>query len=109
MTAAPPLFVAPGELEWIKSLGALRYDVVRGDLPSLRASGGDFTQATDLCLAENRGTTDLPNADTPASGEAFWYLVRGTTVADNLTYDAPGSSQIGARDAEIDQALASCN
>ena len=110
MTPKPPLYMSHDRLKWLAALGAVRYDVVRGDLAALRDSGGDFTVATDGCIAENFGGTALSHTDDdPPSGSGFWYLVRGVPALGNLTYDAPGDSQVGLRDAEIDASPVSCN
>jgi hypothetical protein len=110
MTPDPPLYMSDDQLQWLAALNAIRYDVVRGDLAALRGSGGDFTVATDGCIAENLGATALSHTgDTPPSGSGFWYLVRGVAAAGNLSYDAPGDSQVGLRDAEIDASPVSCN
>ena len=80
---------------------ASAYDVVTGDLASLRASGGDFAQSTDACLASGFAGTSLPYEGNPAAGEGTWFLVRGVNCAGNGTYDSGAPSQTGARDAEI--------
>ncbi len=112
MTPDPPLFMSDDQLLWLAALDAIRYDVVRGDLAALHGSGGDFTVATEDCMVENLGTTVLTHTDSnPPPGSAFWYLVRGVAPMPlgNLTYDAPGDSQVGLRDAEINASPDSCN
>ena len=110
MAGLMAMFSGDDQLQWLAALNAIRYDVVRGNLAVLRGSGGDFTVATDGCIAENLGATALSHTgDNPPSGSGFWYLVRGVATAGNLTYDAPGNSQVGLRDAEIDASPVSCN
>jgi len=110
VTPEPPLFLSANQLQWLTALDAIRYDVVRGDLATLHGSGGDFSVATEACIAENLGATELDHAgEIPAPGDAFWYLVRGVTTAGALTYNSPGHSQVGLRDAEIDASPFSCN
>lgn len=104
----PPLFMSRGRLEWLASLNATSYDVVRGDLGTLHATGGDFTAATVECLANNTTATQLDHAVDPAAGGGFWFLVRGVGAGGPMTWDDPGYSQVGSRDAEINAALMSC-
>lgn len=109
MGVEPPLFVSRAALSWLTGLDAQRYDVVRGDLGLLLSNGGDFTEATEECLANDRQSTQLPYSIDPVPGVGHWFLVRGvTSTGDNLTYDSPGCSQVGLRDDEIDAALDSC-
>lgn len=104
----PPLFVGRSQLEWLTSLGATSYDVVRGDLGILHATGGNFTLATVECLANNATDTRLPYTTAPAAGQGYWFLVRGVSGGGPLTWDEPGGSQVGSRDAEINAASATC-
>lgn len=108
LVAQPPLFVSHGRLDWLVSLNATSYDIVRGDLGTLHATGGDFTAATLECLANNLAATQLSHAVDPAPGNGFWFLVRGVGTGGPMTWDEPGSSQAGSRDAEINAALMSC-
>ncbi|MCP3981471.1 MAG: discoidin domain-containing protein [bacterium] len=89
------------ELSWGSIAGATGYDIVEGDLTTLRSSGGDFSQATDVCLSNHRTTRSLSHADTPTSGEGIWYLVRGENCAGKGSHDSDGAGQDGLRDAEI--------
>ena len=81
--------------------GAAAYDLVRGDLALLRASGGDFAQAGLQCMADNHGATSLAYSDTPPAGAGFWFLVRGDSGAQVKTWDSFAMSQVGLRDDEI--------
>ena len=110
LTSIPPLYASATEFEWLSALGAVRYDVVRGDLEALLATGGDFTAATDDCAAENSSAAAIDHtADVPLVGSGYWYVVRGVSATGNLTYDEPGTSQVGLRDAEINASPVSCN
>ena len=110
MGEEPPLYLSAAGLEWLAALGADRYDVVRGDLATLRVSGGDFTAATEACVGEDLVSLELPFAGSdPDPDQAFWYVVRGANDSENLTYDAPGDTQVGSRDAEIDASPVSCS
>ena len=97
----PPLFVRRDALSWLTALNAMSYDVVRGDLGTLRSTGGDFTLAVDTCLANNATGTELPYTEDPPAGAGDFFVVRGNAPGGPLTYNEPGSSQVGSRDAEI--------
>jgi hypothetical protein len=96
-------------LSWTSQSGALRYDVVSGDLEILRSSGGDFVAATGQCLADNLADTSLPYTDEPTvPGEGFWFLVRAVGLTGNGTYDTGEPGQIESRDAELETAPLGC-
>jgi spore coat protein A len=90
-------------LSWTAQPGALGYDVVRGDLGELRASGGNFalSTVTDRCMASFTGGTTMNDATPLAPGEGFWYLVRSNEGAGNATYDSGSPFQVDYRDDEI--------
>jgi hypothetical protein len=70
------------------------YDIVRGDVGALRASGGDFSTATAECLADNHAGTTFPYVATPSPGAASWFLVRRVITGGSGTYlGRPGSDQ----------------
>jgi len=104
----PPLFVDRGQLVWLASLNATSYDVVRGDLGTLHATGGNFSLATLECLANNLADTKLAYTALPAPGQGDWFLVRGVGAGGPMTWDEPGTSQVGARDGEINAAPPTC-
>ena len=108
LVVQPPLFITRGQLEWMASVGATTYDVVRGDLGMLRSTGGNFSIATAECLANNLADTRLAHAVAPAAGEGHWFLVRGVGPGGQMTWDEPGTSQVGSRDAGINSAAAAC-
>ena len=108
----PSLLVGPGaagaaHLSWSPVAGASVYDVVRGSVTDLRATGGDFTSATHDCLADNTPATSLDDPAVPAATEAFWYLVRALSCAAG-SYDSGAPSQVGSRDAEIAASPGAC-
>jgi hypothetical protein len=82
-------------LSWPSVPAALTYDVLRGRLPLLVASGGDFSVATDLCLIDNVELTSWAAPDVPAPGDGYWYLVRAANCAGVSSYDAGESEQSG--------------
>jgi len=88
-------------LTWTDISDSLSYDLIRGELGVLRASGGDFSAATTECLADNHPTTSLSYSPDPASQQGFWFLVRQVTAVAAGTYDSGGPAQIEARDAEV--------
>ncbi len=95
-------------MSWTAVSGAFKHDVVRGDVATLLATAGDFTSATNVCMGDEiPGTSTLEQA-TPAPGEAWWYLVRGSNCAGNGTYDSGVPGQQGSRDSEIDAAGGAC-
>jgi hypothetical protein len=73
------------------------YDLVRGDLASLRASEGDFALATIECLANNVTTARFDAVPAPPSGEGSWVLVR----PDQGSYDSESFRQVAGRDPGI--------
>jgi len=90
-------------LNWESQPGALGYDVVRGDLRALRASGGNFalSTVTDRCMASFTGNTTMNDGAPIAPGQVYWYLVRANETAGNATYDSSSASQVDRRDDEI--------
>ena len=104
----PILFVERERLSWTGLSVATGYDVVRGDLQTLRGSQGDFTAATDECLIEDSTLTSIDYTTAPTVGQGFWFLVRGVDGIGGLTYDTLEASQIETRDEEIDQAGNAC-
>jgi cysteine-rich repeat protein len=94
------LRVEKTRLWWGSLGGAAGYDVVRGDLGTLRSTAGDYADptTTQICLANDRVDTFWVHDEAPAPGQGVWYLVRGTPGG---TYDDGSPSQSGTRDAEI--------
>jgi len=94
-------------LNWTSPPGSGWYDVVRGKLSTLRSTGGDFTLATEACVADNTTPTALIFSGDPPADDGFWFLVRADNCKGPGQYDS-GPAQIGDRDAEIDAAAAGC-
>ena len=89
-------------------VGVPEYDLVRGVVSTLKASG--FTAATEECLADNTtATSTIHTAADPPLGEAFWYTVRVVLPSGPHTYDSSGEAQAGARDPGIDASSDSCS
>lgn len=108
LEAAPSLYFDAGQLVWLASLNATRYDAVRGSLSSLRATHGDFAAATLECLASDLTTTHLPYSPAPDPGDGFWFLVRGDAAGGPSTWNSAAASQVASRDAGINAASAGC-
>src|SRR5437899_4447637 len=70
--------------------GATAYDVVMGDAGILDSTGGDFTQATLRCLANDWTSTSFLDTHLPSSGQILWYLVRPVNCGGHGTYDEGG-------------------
>jgi hypothetical protein len=88
---------APGTVRLSWTYGgtdASAFDAVRGDLATLRTTGGSFAAATSLCLASD-ANAPVDDPAVPASGAGFWYLLRAVNCGGNGRY---GSS---ARDTGI--------
>jgi hypothetical protein len=85
----------------------MTFDVVRGDLGVLRASSGDFTAATNACLADNASGLSVPSGAAPEAGQGFWYLVRANVAAGG-SYGDSSSRNVGSRTEEIQASTASC-
>jgi pimeloyl-ACP methyl ester carboxylesterase len=102
------LELAGSELRWPASSGAIGYDVVRGNLGPLLASGGDFAASGAQCLADNLVPTTLEDPDLPASGAGFWYLLRVvySSAGGTGSYDVAGTGN--TRDAGLAAAPGSC-
>ncbi len=96
----------PQALWWSSVGGSTGYDVVRGDLALLGASAGDFTVATQQCLADDAAHTSLAFAPAPPAGQGWWFLVREVAASGPGTWD--DGTQAGSRDAEIDASAAAC-
>jgi hypothetical protein len=102
------LDVAPAGLSWTPLVVADAYDVIAGDLATLRATGGDFTAATLACLADDQAGTTLPHTIDPAAGGGIWFLVRGVAGSTALSLDTFAPGQAGSRDAEVAASAAAC-
>lgn len=98
MTVSPPLFAASAGLVWLKPVNAIRYDVIQGDVGTLRATDGDFIAAATGCVANDVGGFSLPFPQGPDPGQARWFLVRGVSGLGPATWNSLGDQQVGDRD-----------
>jgi hypothetical protein len=87
------LIVTGSEWQWPPGSGAVGYDIVRGNLGTLRTSHGDFSTSTELCLGDNVTSTTFTDTDVPSTGGAYWYLVRTVygSSGNADTYDVEGT------------------
>jgi glucose/arabinose dehydrogenase/PKD repeat protein len=94
-------------LQWPPLACALSYDIVRGNLTTLRATGGNFTLATAACLANDitATTVDDPKVTTPSG--LFW-LVRANGCGWGSFDEVGVPWQPASRDAEIAASAQSC-
>ena len=95
-------------LVWTAMPEAWGYDVVQGDLGILRSTGGDFSLATQTCLANDLSATVAPANDMPAAGGISFYLMRAENCGGAGTYDSGMPGQAAPRDAGINAAPAAC-
>jgi len=97
------------ELTWPARAGEASWDVARGDVAALRSSGGDFSAATETCLGDDLAEPRTEDPDTPATGAAWWYLVRAATCGGAGTWDSPvPAGQAASRDPGLAAAPAGC-
>ena len=87
-----------------------RYDILRGDLGTLRSTGGDYAAATEACVIDDipHGYAVSFNSGGPAVGSGYWFLIRATCGGVAGTYDSLSPGQVGSRDAEIDASGLAC-
>lgn len=96
-------------LSWEPLDGAAFYDVVRGDLQQLKATGGRFDAALVGCLADDTGMPTVRDEEIPAAGGGTFYVVRGVTAgAFAGSYESGGPGQVNPRDAPIAAAPVAC-
>jgi hypothetical protein len=95
------------ELHWSPVVGADRYDVVRGDLLSLRGSSGDFTSSLSACIDDAPGST-TSDAATPGIGGGLYYLVRAQAACKNGSFSQWTGAEQPGRDIEISLSPLTC-
>jgi PKD repeat protein len=97
------------DLYWDPYPAVQSYDVVRGDLMHLRATGGDFSTAQQICLLDDGADESAPDYENPGPGEAFFYLARATNCARQTgSFNTTGPGQTAARDLDLQGATAQC-
>lgn len=105
-SSAPQLSVSRGtgseaQLAWNPVAAATAYDLVRGVAGLLLSTAGDFSQATLVCLDNDRTELTFSDIPAPGPGEAFWYLARAVNCGGPGSYDSGGPGQQGSRDPGI--------
>ncbi|MBD3867161.1 MAG: PD40 domain-containing protein [Acidobacteria bacterium] len=98
----------PTLVSWDAEPSPLRYDLIRGDLAGLAAgSGGAVDLGTVLCIEDDSPDTNNlghEDPDSPVTGEAFFYLYRGSQGLN----DGPGSFGAGSGGGERTPASGDC-
>ncbi|MEW5993855.1 MAG: CRTAC1 family protein, partial [Candidatus Zixiibacteriota bacterium] len=85
------------------------YDVVKGDLNSLRSSAGDFSSSITGCVEDDSIDTQTSDSIEPLPGEGFYYLARYEYSGGMKgTYEVCSTSQKGRRDSEIEASSNKC-
>jgi len=74
-------------IRWHVAAGATASAVLRGHVSALPVGGAG---ANERCLVSNSGADTLTDPELPASGDAFWYLVRGENAIGNGPYGFEG-------------------
>ena len=100
--------IGSARLIWAAVPAATGYDIVSGSLVALQAGHGEFSTATQSCLANDLAATNFDDAAVPAPEEGFWYVVRAINCGGSGTYDSGGPGQQGIRDTEIQASGAAC-
>ncbi len=89
------------ELGWTALHNAPLYDLARGSLGTLRATGS-LTAAAQDCLQNDRMPRAAVDGEVPLEGDGFWYVVHGVNCDGERTYDSGDPAQAGPRDADIE-------
>ena len=101
------LTLGRGELTWTEPTDETWYDVVQGDLQTLRATGGAYIAATQTCIADDHLIPSLLVPEVPeTAGQGFWYLVRGEVSTRG--YETFEAGQYDGRDGEINVSDGAC-
>ncbi len=96
-------------IAWSGVPAATRYDVFKGGLTVLQATGGNFGAAALGCLEDDGVDTQAVDPAVPPPSEAYVYLVRAVNCAGQTgTWDGGGPSQLAPRDPLLGQGTASC-
>lgn len=103
-----PLTVSKTQISWNAIPEATSYDIVRGDLQALQTAGGNFTPATQQCIANNQTGTSLSYSANPGPDQVSWFLARGVSCGGNGSYASSGAGQHHNPDAEINASPNAC-
>jgi len=103
-------FQTSEQLSWDALPLAITYDIVKGDLGQLRASGGNFSVAQLECLEDDGGDTEATDPGSPPAGQGYVYVVRAADCANRAgTFDTSGTGQVGTRDPELQGFGSACS
>jgi hypothetical protein len=103
----PPVLLVSGlralgnntDFTWDPVAGAVAYDVVQGNLLTVRSAGGVFVPSLTSCGEEHSSDVTTSLASSPVPGGAFYYIVRYRDSCENFgTYDEGSPYQVGSRD-----------
>jgi hypothetical protein len=97
-------------VEWQPQSDADGYDIARGRLSTLHATGGNFSVSTDPCLASRTQDTFAEDLELPPPGDGFWYVmrIRYGDFRGVQSYDSGAASQVASRDAGINASAGAC-
>jgi hypothetical protein len=99
---------AAAVVSWSALAGASGYDLIAGDLATLRASGGDFAAAIDACLLNDDAATSYQDAMIPPVGGGRFYLVRGSNCGGGGSWESGDPGQAAPRGPGITLSAAAC-
>lgn len=102
-------FAADGTtLAWQPVTDAAAYDLVRGDLDQLRATG-DLGGSVLACVADDAATSSASDSSSPPPGGGFWYLARAVNASGfGGSWDSGGAGQVASRDFALEQSAMGC-
>jgi len=101
----------PGFISWPYQGPGITYDVIRGKLSALRATGGNYAHSSIgmTCIKDNFTNVTAADAANPPVADGFFYLMRESRA---LSYEESPfwatRSQIGQRTTEINAAPNTC-
>jgi hypothetical protein len=101
----------PGFISWPYQGAGVTYDVVRGKLSGLRATGGNYADPSlgTVCVKDNFANVTAADSTNPPGGDGYFYLMRDSRT---LSYEEQPlwatRSQIGQRTGELNAAPTRC-
>ena len=97
-----------GTMSWIGLPEADRYDVIKGRTQTLWSGSGDFSSAVRACSEDDSPDLTSVDPEWPLPNETLFYLIRSQNFCKDGTWDSSASSQVGERDAEIEDSGFAC-
>jgi penicillin amidase len=85
---------ATTRVDWGEVIGALHYDVIRGDLAALRIEGSSVNLGTVTCIESDSldtGTSGDEDAEVPLPGQVFFYAVQFYDGMQDSSYGSESS------------------